>query len=111
MTWYSLSTEIAAVFHEATLPPWLLHTTWEPTMQTDEEQAEAVIEGLATSEEWRRDSLHWRGEVLTGKYSHYCNDWDGLPMDETCMEWPCGCDTWAETPEAVARRRAFGFND
>jgi hypothetical protein len=33
----------------------------------------------------------WRKRVLTGKYSHFCMDWDGLPIDETCDEWPCVC--------------------
>lgn len=33
----------------------------------------------------------WRKRVLTGKYSHWCQDWDGLPIDETCEEWPCAC--------------------
>lgn len=35
--------------------------------------------------------MHWRTRVLTGKYSHWCYEWDELPVDETCMEWPCGC--------------------
>lgn len=43
------------------------------------------------SQDWITDSLHWRGEVLTGKYAHWCDDWDYLPIDETCPEWPCGC--------------------
>lgn len=44
------------------------------------------------SEEWRRDCLRWRGRVLTGKYAHWCFEWDELPVDETCTnEWPCGC--------------------
>jgi hypothetical protein len=37
------------------------------------------------------DCLHYRGEVLTGTYSHWCAEWDGLPIDETCYEWPCDC--------------------
>jgi len=24
---------------------------------------------------------------------HYCFEWDGLPIDETTLEWPCGCKT------------------
>jgi hypothetical protein len=35
--------------------------------------------------------LKERGKVLTGKYRHYCMEWDLLPIDETCPEWPCGC--------------------
>ena len=43
--------------------------------------------------EWAQECLKWRGEVLTGKFAHYCMDWDGLPMDETCEnEWDtCHC--------------------
>jgi len=41
--------------------------------------------------EWEEDCVHWRGRVLTGKYRHWCHDWDGLPIDETCDEWPCLC--------------------
>jgi len=33
-----------------------------------------------------------RGELLIGKYGHWCNEWDGLPIDETCMEWPSDID-------------------
>ncbi len=40
---------------------------------------------------WERDCMHWRGRVLTGRYSHWCPDWDELPVDETCPEWPCDC--------------------
>ena len=35
--------------------------------------------------------LHLRGRVLRGKYAHWCIDWDDLPIDETCPEWPCCC--------------------
>lgn len=41
--------------------------------------------------DWEIDCLTWRGEVLTGEFSHWCYDWDGLPIDETCGEWPCAC--------------------
>jgi hypothetical protein len=44
---------------------------------------------------WNKDCLYWRGKILTGEYSHYCNDWDGLPIDETTPEWPCCCE-WGE---------------
>lgn len=43
--------------------------------------------------DWAADCLKWRGKVLTGAHRHYCREWDGLPVDETCTnEWPCGCD-------------------
>ena len=41
--------------------------------------------------EWEADCEQWRGKTLTGTYAHWCADWDGLPIDETCMEWPCAC--------------------
>lgn len=40
---------------------------------------------------WDAACLHWRGKVLTGKHGHWCPDWDDLPIDETCIEWPCIC--------------------
>ena len=43
------------------------------------------------TKEFEVDCLHWRGRVLVGRYAHYCNDWDGLPVDETTPEWPCAC--------------------
>ncbi len=43
------------------------------------------------SEEFIRESIRWRGRVLTGKYAHWCADWDELPVDETTPEWPCCC--------------------
>lgn len=39
--------------------------------------------------DWADDCAKWRGRPLTGEYSHWCNEWDGLPIDETCPEWPC----------------------
>lgn len=69
---------------------------------------------------FQEDCLRWRGSMLTGDFAHWCWDWDGLPVDETCRwetkdhngdpftggEWPCGCyigmpdgSTWvAEDP-------------
>lgn len=41
--------------------------------------------------EWEHDCLHWRGLVLEGQYAHWCPQWNDLPMDETCPEWPCTC--------------------
>jgi hypothetical protein len=43
--------------------------------------------------EWEQDCLKWRGVVLTGEHKHWCSDWDFLPIDETCVEWPCACAT------------------
>ena len=44
-----------------------------------------------TEDAWQRDCMKWRGRVLTGKYCHWCYDWDELPIDETTPEWPCSC--------------------
>jgi hypothetical protein len=42
------------------------------------------------SQEWVDDCLRYRGMVLTGRFAHWCQDWDGLPVDETCgQEFEC----------------------
>ena len=42
------------------------------------------------SEEWKDECLLTYGEILTGKNAHWCWDWDGMPIDETCkMEMEC----------------------
>lgn len=46
--------------------------------------------------EWEMDCMKWRGKVLVGKFSHWCYDWDGLPIDETCPEWPDSCTCYKE---------------
>ena len=43
------------------------------------------------SREFIEDCMHWRGRILRGDYAHWCPEWDGLPIDETCSEWPCEC--------------------
>jgi hypothetical protein len=43
------------------------------------------------TDEWNKQCLHYRGRILTGEHGHYCPDWDELPIDETCQEWPCPC--------------------
>ena len=45
----------------------------------------------AQEAQWQRDCLRWGRRVLTGKFRHWCFEWDELPVDETCDEWPCGC--------------------
>lgn len=43
--------------------------------------------------EWEEDCQHHYGKVLTGKYSHWCPDWDYLPIDETVHEFEyCKCE-------------------
>lgn len=47
----------------------------------------------AEDDAWREDCVGYRGRVLTGVGAHWCPDWDGLPIDETCAEWEaCACD-------------------
>lgn len=41
--------------------------------------------------EWKEECCKWQGGILKGRYSHYCWDWDGLPVDETCSEFTQGC--------------------
>lgn len=52
------------------------------------------------TQQWIDDSMKWRGVVLTGKYAHWCAEWDDLPIDETCPEWPCGCGIAGEIDNA-----------
>lgn len=46
----------------------------------------------APSPEWIEDCLRFYGRVLDGKHGHWCVEWDGLPIDETCPEFAaCLC--------------------
>ncbi len=39
-----------------------------------------------------QDCMQMWGKLLTGKYKHYCCEWDYLPIDETCHEFfACMC--------------------
>ena len=42
------------------------------------------VSGIAT--EWELDCIRWHGLVLDGEYGHWCDEWDDLPIDETCEE-------------------------
>jgi len=53
--------------------------------------AELEIKAMGTTE-WERECLRWHKRILTGEKAHWCDDWDGLPVDETCTEWPCSCE-------------------
>ena len=56
--------------------------------------------GASMTADWREDCLRWRGVVLTGDKAHWCHDWDGLPVDETCREFEsCTCFSEATKPE------------
>lgn len=37
----------------------------------------------ADERQWTHDCMKWRGRVLTGRFRHWCHDWDLLPVDET----------------------------
>jgi len=42
---------------------------------------------------WDEDCMKWRRRVLVGKKTHWCPDWDFLPVDETTPEIDCcACD-------------------
>lgn len=48
---------------------------------------------LRDSKEWHDDCLRWERRVLTGVLCHWCDEWDGLPIDETTEEiMACDCD-------------------
>lgn len=53
---------------------------------------------LVQSEDWEMDSMHWHGKVLTGTRAHWCDDYDGLPVDDTCCE-ALNCTCFHGTPE------------
>ena len=57
-----------------------------------------VDDGSWTEEEWLECCLREVGHPLTGKYRHFCNDWDDLPIDETCPEFD-GCTCWGTRRE------------
>jgi hypothetical protein len=52
---------------------------------------------IAPLSEWDKDCLHWHGKILRGAQSHWCPDWDFMPIDETMtIEWmACTCVTSA----------------
>ena len=37
------------------------------------------------SSDWVADCMREYGRVLTGSLSHWCPDFDGMPIDETCL--------------------------
>lgn len=49
----------------------------------------------AKKSQFEADCIKWRGQLLTGRYAHWCWDWDGLPVDETCDEFSA-CNCFAE---------------
>lgn len=53
------------------------------------------VEEMST--EWIAGSKQERGHVLRGDYGHWCAEWDGLTVDESCDEFHGG-------PEVLAQR-------
>ena len=43
--------------------------------------------------EWQSDCMRWHGRLLKEEHSHYCADWDYLPIDSTCLEFE-SCTCW-----------------
>lgn len=57
--------------------------------------------------EWVEWCLKERGRILLGRFGHFCNDWDGLTMDENCDEWAtCTCSLQGR--EAVGLEKVRG---
>jgi hypothetical protein len=50
------------------------------------------------STQWTEDCFRWRGQLLTGVLAHWCWDWDGLPVDETCIEATLCCTCFEVQP-------------
>ena len=60
------------------------------------------------SEEWFRESKKWVGRILDGQYAHWCDDWDGLPVDETTKEFEC-CTCFKCSCGALMVPKAYPF--
>ena len=42
--------------------------------------------------DWEADCYEFHGKFLHGTFQHYCAEFDGLPIDETCKEFDhCKC--------------------
>lgn len=57
---------------------------------------------------WKEECLLWAGRVLTGKYKHYCPEWDGLPIDETCPEFS-GCVCFSDEEATEMRKKDAAY--
>ena len=55
------------------------------------------------SDDWIVDCNHHHGKVLTGKYAHWCPEFDYLPIDETVDEFVyCNCEFEEEDSDSIA---------
>lgn len=72
--------------------------------------AEEVRGVVELSPEWAAECIRWRGRVLTGRFAHWCHDWDLLPVDETTPnEFDC-CHCYGED-QRLAQPAAGGDGD
>lgn len=70
-----------------------------------EGSGEETDRGGLVDPEWVEECLRTYGRVLTGEYAHRCPEWDGMPVDETCLEWTvCVCG-W---PSGYSGRKSEG---
>lgn len=53
-----------------------------------------VLEQGESMTDWEDDCMEWHGRVLTGKFQHWCDDWDYLPIDTSCEEINICLCTW-----------------
>lgn len=68
------------------------HQYYASPDRTPDDPAPAEMPVLEYSDsQWDEDCLEWRGQPLIGLYAHWCPNYDNIPMDETCPEWPCQC--------------------
>lgn len=60
----------------------------------------AAVKGVSDFEYW---SMLERGRVLAGEFAHFCHDWDGMTVDETCDEYSCcNCEfAYAPVPSSL----------
>lgn len=55
------------------------------------------INGIPWDAPWETVCMRYRGRALTGRYKHYCHEWDGLPIDENDEEFDvCHCFAYVD---------------
>ena len=60
--------------------------SWEPYDDAIRATARTLLK-LMDADDWAVESEAFHGHVLRGKHSHWCVDWDDLPIDESCHEY------------------------
>ena len=60
---------------------------------TDDTRFDGVSPGKEEKvSDWTEDCIKWRGRILSGPYSHWCADWDDLPVNFFTPEFStCAC--------------------